>query len=174
MLEDRVSPTNRSPSPPRDMHIIPLWMRSKLIWVKVIGLQCGRGEQDDLIPRFPGDVRCQWDARVSYLYFYSYTSRLLTANRFLFSSTLLPCLALDIMPRGNSRNAMSNWYTTKSTPTQTIYVNFTDVENVAKKDIRSSVYSLPSSVLIQTSSGLDFPCLTYWSSWLAFAFSAGS
>ncbi|KAH8090947.1 DNA-directed RNA polymerase I [Filobasidium floriforme] len=37
------------------------------------------------------------------------------------------------------RNAMSNWYTTKLTPTQTIYVNFTDVENVAKKDIRSFV-----------------------------------
>jgi hypothetical protein len=84
---------------------------------------------------------------VSYLYFYSYTSRLLTANRFLFPSTLLLHLALGIMPPGNSRNAMSNWYTTKSTPTQTIYVNFTDVENVAKKDIRSSVYLFPSNTI---------------------------
>lgn len=147
MLEDRVSPTNRSSSP-RDMHIISLWMRSKLIWVKVIGLQCRRGEQDDLVPRFPGDLCCQWDARVSYLYFYSYISRPPTADRFLLSSTLLPHLALDIItPRGNSRNAMSNWYTTKSTPTQTIYVNFTDVENVAKKDIRSSVCIFSSNTI---------------------------
>jgi len=32
---------------------------------------------------------------------------------------------------------MSNWFQTREAPIKTIYVNFTDVENVAKKDIRS-------------------------------------